>query len=511
MERINANEVQSIMEAYASIYEKKGEDCVPKSEKGTHNCAKKVCHEEFGQGETIFGQHAEPDENGFVSHYDVQFEHGIVENVSVEDMEVLTLVEHGGHKKKTMYAHTEVEGELVDEGIADDPRSGVLGQVERLRRKMFGTAGERNQAVSYERSVDALTKSRGGGNVPLGKDGKRITADQIAAETKRRRLADPKYKPGQGVDSGAKPGSGGGSGGGSGSGMTAAQIKAAQDKANQARRDGKMSDLRGGGGNTGKSPISNLSNALDKPSVVSPKTGETTKFERRLPTMAELRAAQAARKAAAAGGASKKEAEYQAVKAGVSAGKPAPKPATGGSGGYQVSAAATPKTRPANPAAAAAAAKAAEVKKPMPRPGARNRMRMEEVDVFDTIKEHLISEHELSEDVAIQVMTLLDEETRGEIMEYTAAIRADAAPKGTTMKITATGKEPAGDRFLRGIKDRVGDFLKKLNPKALKSTTVEPRKPLVSTQKNSYELEGELVDEGSCGSKKKKKSKKGGY
>ena len=110
-------------------------------------------------------------------------------------------------------------------------------------------------------------------------------------------------------------------------------------------------------------------------------------------------------------------------------------------------------------------------------------MRMEEVDVFDTIKEHLISEHELSEDVAIQVMTLLDEETRGEIMEYTAAIRADAAPKGTTMKITATGKEPAGDRLLRGIRDRVGGLLNRLNPKALKSTTVEPRKPLVSTQK----------------------------
>jgi hypothetical protein len=30
-------------------------------------------------------------------------------------MEVLTLVEHGGHKKKTMYAHTEVEGEDLQE------------------------------------------------------------------------------------------------------------------------------------------------------------------------------------------------------------------------------------------------------------------------------------------------------------------------------------------------------------------------------------------------------------
>ena len=112
MERLTAKQAQSMMEAVAAVYEKKGEDCVPKSEKGTHNCAKKVCHEEFGQGETIFGQHAEPDENGFVSHYDVQFEHGIVENVSVEDMEVLTLVEHGGHsKKKTKVAHTELEGE----------------------------------------------------------------------------------------------------------------------------------------------------------------------------------------------------------------------------------------------------------------------------------------------------------------------------------------------------------------------------------------------------------------
>ena len=211
--------------------------------------------------------------------------------------------------------------------------------------------------------------------------------------------------------------------------MSAADIKAAQDKANQDRRDGKLSDLRGGGGNTGKlsdlrggggntgkSPTSNLSNALDKPSVVSPKTGETTKFERRLPTMAELKAAQAARKAAKASGASDREAGYQAVKAGVSAGKPAPKPATGGSGGYQVSASATPKTRPANPAATVAAAKAAAVKKPVPRPGARNRMRMEEVDIFDTIKEYLIGEGATEEEALKQMLTLTDEQ-RTEIIE----------------------------------------------------------------------------------------------
>ena len=186
---------------------------------------------------------------------------------------------------------------------------------------------------------------------------------------------------------------------------------------------------------------------------------------------------------------------------GMASGRPAPKSAANtavgsaaaakSAGGYQLPAGARPVTAPG--------------RRPMARPGARNRM--EELDIFDTVKGHLISEHELSEDVAIQVMTLLDEETRREIMEYTASMGA-GGQAGTTARMTADGKEPAGDRLLRGIKDRVGAFLQNLNPKALKSTTVEPRKPLVSTQKNSYELEGELVDEGSCGSKKKTSKKK---
>ena len=99
MERLTGKQAQSMMEAVAAVNEKKG-DCVDKKEKGDHNCAKKVCHEEYGQGECIFGQHAVPDENGFVSHYDVQFEHGIVENVSVEDLEILVSESHPkeGHR-----------------------------------------------------------------------------------------------------------------------------------------------------------------------------------------------------------------------------------------------------------------------------------------------------------------------------------------------------------------------------------------------------------------------------
>ena len=113
-----------IAEAYASIYEKK--DCVDKKDKGAHNCAKKVCHEEYGEGETIFGQHAVPDENGFVSHYDVEFEHVIVENVPVEELEIITESSH-----PTAEGHR-YEGEMIDE--ADN-------EVFRNRRP-FSDAGE---------------------------------------------------------------------------------------------------------------------------------------------------------------------------------------------------------------------------------------------------------------------------------------------------------------------------------------------------------------------------------
>ena len=201
---------------------------------------------------------------------------------------------------------------------------------------------------------------------------------------------------------------GGGSGGGSGSGMSPAQVKAAQDAANKARQQGKMSDIRGGGGNTGKSPISNLSNALDKPSVVSPRTGETTKFERRLPTMGELRAAQVARDKAKAGGATDREAGYQAAKAGVGVSK----------GTVADPKIAADAKRKAELAAIRAKAKADTMsKKPADRSrmSGRARARMEEVDIFDTIKEYLIGEG-ATEEEALKTMITLTDEQRNEIL-----------------------------------------------------------------------------------------------
>ncbi len=167
-----------------------------------------------------------------------------------------------------------------------------------------------------------------------------------------------------------------------------------------------------GGGTTGGKPQQSPSSNL-KPGnpnvVVSPKSGEETKFERRLPTSAELRAAQAARKAATAGGASKKEAEYQAVKAGVGVSK----------GTVADPKIAADAKRKAELAAIRAKAKTDTMsKKPAPdrsRMGGRNRMRMEEIDIFDAIKEYLIGEG-ATEEEALKTMTMLTDEQRNEIL-----------------------------------------------------------------------------------------------
>ena len=65
-----------------------------------HMCAKNVMHEKFGRGECLFGMHADPDENGHVSHYDIMFNHGIEKDMPITECEVLHEREHGKHMKK---------------------------------------------------------------------------------------------------------------------------------------------------------------------------------------------------------------------------------------------------------------------------------------------------------------------------------------------------------------------------------------------------------------------------
>lgn len=73
-----------------------------------HYCAKHVYSEVFGEGLVVEGQHAEPDENGNIEWYTVQFEHG-EEVIFTEDVEIMIAEYHANHspakkKKKAMKA-----------------------------------------------------------------------------------------------------------------------------------------------------------------------------------------------------------------------------------------------------------------------------------------------------------------------------------------------------------------------------------------------------------------------
>ena len=158
---MNSKDVRSLMEAYASVHEgygkKKKGDCVDKEDKGAHNCAKKVCHEQFGEGTCIFGEHAVPDENGFVSHYDVLFEHGIEQDVPVSEMEVL---EEGSHNEENHW----YEGEQLDEFLGSGVQKavdkgtkaiqrGLEGMGVKINRTERGTTTKQQQQDRIKRNV----------------------------------------------------------------------------------------------------------------------------------------------------------------------------------------------------------------------------------------------------------------------------------------------------------------------------------------------------------------------
>jgi hypothetical protein len=92
---------KEVMYATATKQAMKSEE-VEEVPPGQHFCAKHVLSNVFGEGVVLEGQHAEPDENGHVEWYTVQFEHG-EEVIFAEDVEIMMAEFHNNHspsKKK---------------------------------------------------------------------------------------------------------------------------------------------------------------------------------------------------------------------------------------------------------------------------------------------------------------------------------------------------------------------------------------------------------------------------
>ena len=403
MDRLTGKDAQLMMEALANVYEKKG-DCVDKDKKTKHNCAKKVCSEQWGEG-TCVPEHHTLLEDGTVTHYDVVFEHGLERMVPVEELEVLVT---------EMHEHAAMEGEELQENQANRAKQQRLRQQQNAGRaeQQFGALKPKPASYSFADRRRFRRSSSAAAQANTNRVGQNIKVGSPTGPAQNDQLKKP----------------------------------------------------------TGTAPAAPTSMANKAPSGA----------ERRLPTMAELRAAQAARAAAKAAGKNRADQESAAVKAGVGEGQRKPptapppvsagKPAMSGPGGYSVPSGAKPKAnlgaknpmstpmtvstpsgsntyqpgqrmstadtatmraaqqqfrpKPTGSAAGAAAgaakpatgAAAAPVVKKKPAMGARNRMRMEELDVFDTIKEYLIGEG-ATEEEALKQMLILTDEQRTEILE----------------------------------------------------------------------------------------------
>jgi len=93
-----------------------------------HLCAKNVVHESWGEGSCIPTMHADPDEEGNVAWYDVMFDHGIEEQVSIEELKV-TKAESHIHSSKKKIKKSKDEYEDDDDDSDEDEKNGKKKKV----------------------------------------------------------------------------------------------------------------------------------------------------------------------------------------------------------------------------------------------------------------------------------------------------------------------------------------------------------------------------------------------
>ena len=84
-----------------------------------HDCATLVIHPTWGEGKPLYESHAVPTDEGYVAWYDVEFKHGIEKEVPAEDMEIITLAEHGVTASKEYKNDTKLMAGRLKDVIID--------------------------------------------------------------------------------------------------------------------------------------------------------------------------------------------------------------------------------------------------------------------------------------------------------------------------------------------------------------------------------------------------------
>jgi len=171
--------------------EPKGTKGKPSIKKPKHACATKVEHPEWGAGNCLKEQHT-LDEEGTVTHYDVMFEHGLEQNVSINELNV-TLSEYHEHA-----INDDKNKEVLDEGGLDPVnKKAVKKKFANRKDKDLDNDGDTDSSDKYlHKRRKAISKAMAKEHHQKDADGKVIehdvedTAPSSVEEGKKKGLWD---------------------------------------------------------------------------------------------------------------------------------------------------------------------------------------------------------------------------------------------------------------------------------------------------------------------------------
>ena len=168
---VKTKAVTAKQKAKQGMYNKEAKDLDAKNADDAikHDCASHVEHAKWGLGDCIEEQHTIVETApgvGYVSHYDVLFEHGVEKDVPVEDLKILAEKHHGHKPKKKKPAESEdMEPNMgADENGAKTPeakKKKMKGDEEPVMSPVKAEKKESTQWTVYNRIQEKMNQTKG--------------------------------------------------------------------------------------------------------------------------------------------------------------------------------------------------------------------------------------------------------------------------------------------------------------------------------------------------------------
>lgn len=138
--------------------------------KVVHNCAKHVEHAEWGQGNCISEEHADPDRYGNIAWYDIEFPHGIEKGVPVSELKV---IQAESHMHSSMKAKKKVA-----EAIEGDNSRNTENDKEK-EKALEAAKAATNNTIPNEATPGMVAGAKVGGEKEIVKSGVKEEVEEV--------------------------------------------------------------------------------------------------------------------------------------------------------------------------------------------------------------------------------------------------------------------------------------------------------------------------------------------